>query len=220
MSEIEGGNGFQKRAERLTSPLWICDADNPAQGRWLTKNISVSGLFLLTRKPWKSGTRRSLEIQHGERRLISRAEVTRVNDEGMGLSFLSPEDGFVQGLLRIFVERFAAGDEFEERRRAPNQPLDLPLRWRHGEVDTPGTLINTYPAGANIRTQGTHPWAGEQIFLQIPQVTWKDRKATLTGEVGCPARIIYLRTDGFGVMFEQQSPEFITALVNLIACSG
>ena len=220
MSATEGRDDFQKRAERMGSPLKIFDADHREQGHWLSKNLSISGLFLFASKPWKVGAVRSLSIEHGERRLTCQAEVRRVTDEGMGLTFLAPADEFVQGIVQIFVERFAAGDEFEERRRNPNQPLAIPLRWRLGEVDTPGTLINTFPAGANIRTQGPLPWVSEPIFLQIPVVIWKNGKASLTGEVGCNARIIYQRTDGFGVMFEQQSPEFMNALVSLIACAG
>ncbi len=215
----EGGKEFHKRAERLQSKLLIFDTEDRQQGHFLSKNISVSGLFLLAAKPWRIGTKHELEIHHNDKRLRCRAEVIRHTPEGMGLTFLAPEDSFVQELLQIFIARFAAGDEFEERRRK-NQPLDVPLRWRSGEVDTPGTLLNTFPAGVNIKTQGPFPWAGEPIYLQIPVVTWKHGKATLTGEVGCSAKIIYLRTDGFGVMFEQQSLEFVNALVSLIACAG
>lgn len=89
---------YRPRAERRESPALAAFQWNGCTP-WQSSvaNISASGAFILTEKPWNVGEIRSLTLQRsgmlestGSRRVTVEAKVVRSDREGAGVQFLMP----------------------------------------------------------------------------------------------------------------------------------
>lgn len=114
-----------KRAERKSATGFIAHHGSGVGARQDdVQNISCTGLYLLTKERWLPGTVVSLALQMtgsleqgSERRIMLRARVARWGDDGVGLSFVLPEDPDAQQWKSLLQ---TAAEQSE-----PNSVLDL-----------------------------------------------------------------------------------------------
>ena len=114
-----------RRAERKPATGFIAhhgSGDSAQQDD--VKNISCTGLYLLTKERWLPGTVISLTLQmtdsleqSSERRIMLPAKVVRWGEDGVGLSFVLPNDPDAQQWKSLLQ---AAAEQSE-----PNSVLDL-----------------------------------------------------------------------------------------------
>jgi PilZ domain len=109
----------QRRAARYAAPRLVAYYwDGGAPVAHCVRDISVSGLFLLTVQRWYPGTivdltlQRMDKIEEGTTKSIRvRARVTRSTDEGVGFRFIVPDREASRQLRRYVVDGAEAADD-------------------------------------------------------------------------------------------------------------
>ncbi len=96
---MSGDHPTQRQPRQQVSLLvTLGDGDEPP-GR--TRNISISGLFLETRRRPPVGEEVSLCFVWGEDTFVTRAQVIWHGDDGLGLKFVEPDTLFLGALAEI-----------------------------------------------------------------------------------------------------------------------
>ena len=113
----EADRAERRQVERFAAYRWT--GSELAQD--MVRDISSSGLYILTEARWQSGTIITLTLQREgpldpdpARRITTQARVTRCGTDGVGLSFLwakdDPESHRWEGLLESLIHQTRPGD--------------------------------------------------------------------------------------------------------------
>ncbi len=217
---------FPRKQVRISAAIKVFDAADRDRGFWLTRDIGTGGMFLqMDKDPWPLGTEKKLLIQDQQDVITCAATVVRLTPDGVGLKFLTSTNHFKQALLTLIQSRFTNGDNVVDRRKVNRFVLRAPVLVRVGIVESPGTLVNANMQGAYIEVADSPPPSVSSLMVSLPVTSGASGGSAGTepgagpaAEVlGCKATIVHRQPDGVGVEFVEPSPEFQSALSDLIA---
>ncbi|MEZ4271792.1 MAG: PilZ domain-containing protein [Myxococcota bacterium] len=66
-----------------------------------TRNLSLSGIFLVTKARPAIDTEREISFVWGEETYVCQARVIRHADDGIGLAFIHPADEFIHAIKEV-----------------------------------------------------------------------------------------------------------------------
>ncbi len=175
-----------------------------------TKNISLGGLFLLDVGRRAVGSMFEVGLEYGGESHRALCRVTHLQQDGIGVAFVEPEDD-----LRLFLQRAIDGvlsnTDGLSRRRQERQSTDLSVGWREGTVERRGKLENLSQGGAFIATKDG-PEPGAELIVYLPGYTYAVGSGQPSEARGCVAMVVHKDRRGIGVRFANPSAEFRMAV--------
>jgi hypothetical protein len=184
----------------------------------LTRNLSESGLFLMTRQRWPEGTVLNLTLHHRFFDLVVFARVVRQQRDGVGFALIEPSAEQRAQLRQIIDSLLADGAWYDDRRRGVRTELRGPLVWRLGATEHQSELRDLGPGGAFIGTSEP-PEVGAQVLVYLPAVGG-EAPAPTQEVLGCQATVVHRSAEGFGVAFVFPSTEFLASIDRLSRAAG
>lgn len=195
----------------------VCDGRSPDD--FLTKNISVGGLFLITGDPYNVGDKLPLRLSYDGLTVDVDSRVTHVQRDGIGVTFWNPTRSVEETVNRVIDELLELGYTNNERRRELRYLVpNTPVVWRSGELDYPGELADLSFHGARLRAV-QQPARGERILLMLPTSSLDGGNEELE-LVGSPVIVRRVIADQFGVEFDGPSAEFRRAVATVLKLMG
>ena len=110
------------------------------------------------------------------------------------------------------------GDRIDNRRKHHRWFLNMKIRWRIGDHEQIGTLMNVGTKGAFIQADASLPTDAVEVFLLLPFQP-SSKEASGTKLVGCKSRVAHREEGGFGIEFLQPNCEFFVTLLETIAAA-
>lgn len=174
----------------------------------VTKNLSLGGLFLLTRRRYPVGENVSLKLIYQDLNLDVEARVTHLQSDGVGFAFVSASTP-LRNTIRAILDKMVQGSVSRDGAAPPPSSFWSP----DGSVKREARLLDVSAKGAYVAGPG--PAVGAEILFYIPGFTPRD--ASEPSEVrGSKARVVRSSEEGFGMEFVNASAEFRMALEELI----
>ncbi len=204
--------GDRQRDIRISGALKILDADGDGSELGVTKNISKSGLFLLTKRKWDQGTILALTIDYRYWQMPVKARVVHMQEEGAGLEFVDLSDDDQVIVREIVDSLLAEGAWLDDRRNKLRADVSGPVVWVHEGVEYQSELLNLSTGGALIEAENL-PAIETDVFLYLPTSgsEEEDRKVE-----GCQGKVTHQKEEAFGMEFSSPSPEFIEAIESIL----
>jgi hypothetical protein len=202
----------ERRYPRIAGPIRVYDvAAKPAES-FVTRNISLGGLFVLSEKRPPVGSSKELLIEHRKRTATVCCRVTHLQADGFGAAFVAPTNELLEFVRSIIDELLAGGaDSVKERRREPRSPADAQVVWNQTDSSHPGRLRNISGSGALIESADC-PELHTDVLVYLPGYTYDATSPHPSEARGCIARVMHKVSYGFGVQFVEPSAEFRMAL--------
>ncbi len=203
------------REDRLQATLTVHGVSPAQGGPFLTRDISLSGFYLLTNKNWSAGDMSHFTIRHKDRNVRVMARLARVDRLGTGWSFLDSSPDMVSILSELMADCFAEGAELSDRRARKRWAVQTLALMRSGATESFASVQNLSATGAYLRTD-MRPETGAPVYLQLPP------RAVLTLErwppfpLGCTGQVIHRSGGGLGLFFDSPSDGFQRMLIDLI----
>lgn len=190
----------------------IQNRETSESASYMTKDLSLGGVFLLDAPHWPIGTELPLKIVRGLRQLELLGQVVRHDASGVGIAFVDPGVSAEAAIEEMVIELVALGYPFDERRGEPRHPIDIAVTWRHGAVEETSRIRDLSFKGAFILSDNKPP-VGETCYVYLPALEEESQRA---GVWGCEARVMHARDEGFGVQFQRPSEGFRTSVSRLV----
>jgi len=207
----------RRRHPRYSATVTVIDGSDAEGQSYVTRNLSVGGLFLLCNRRWPVGEELALTLDQDGRQLAVRARVTHIFRDGVGFSFCDPGAEFLRE-LRSMLEALAP-IEMEspgERRDSDRLPVKIQAAWVYGEVERQDPLRNLSANGAFV-VSDKQPPVDSTVTVYLPAYTFS-RESDKPSEVrGSSARVVRHEDRGFAVEFVDPSAEFKMAVRDLFA---
>ncbi|MEO1173800.1 MAG: PilZ domain-containing protein, partial [Myxococcota bacterium] len=154
-----------RRAPRITAAIGVIVVDGERSTACMTRNVSLTGVFLLTKERWSPDTIVRLEIIRDGERFAVQGQVKFAADDGVALAFHQPTADFTAkfgGFLEDLVKR------------RPEHDIDVAnvLGWRPlNRVSPPplpsrASLSSLTLDGAAVDT-ATPPEVGQEILVFV-----------------------------------------------------
>jgi len=110
------------------------------------------------------------------------------------------------------------GDRDDNRRKHHRWFLNMKIRWRIGDHEQIGTLVNVCTKGAFIQADASVLSEVGEVFFLLPFQP-SSEEASVTKLVGCKSRVAHREEGGFGIEFLQPNSEFFVTLLETIAAA-
>ncbi len=200
----------RRRDDRVCCALTVSEAGGSNARLGITKDLSLTGLFIVTKTRWKTGSIVALHLSHRFWDFDLEARVVRMLPDGAGLEFVEPSDKAIAGLKLIIDDLLAEGSWYDSRRAQLRLDVQGPVTWARASTEVQSLLKDLTTAGAFIETDRP-PSPGASIMIYLPGTG--DTQAAC----GCQATVIHRNKNGFGVDFVFPSPEFCAAVEAILA---
>ncbi|MEM6730504.1 MAG: PilZ domain-containing protein [Myxococcota bacterium] len=208
-----------RRDRRLNVAMQVQIVDGDAHESFLTKNISVGGVFVITTHRYPIGAYLSLRIDYKGVEMLTGARVTHIQRDGVGVRFWNPSDDLLHAVKRVIDDLLASGGHTDERRREPRELIeDTPILWRTEGVERRASLVDLSLSGARIAD--TEPPGEEQKILVLLPTPAAEQDAISVELVGSDAIVRRSMGESFGIEFDGPSAEFRLAVAKLLQQSG
>jgi hypothetical protein len=204
-----------RRHVRIAAPVRVYDLDAMPPEALSTKNVSLGGFFLLTRRRRAVGSTMELAIEHREQKATVHGRVTHLQADGIGIAFVDATDAFLQFVQTIIDDLLAGGARVDDRRSASRSFVTLQVVWRQEGIEYQGRLRNLSAGGALIECENC-PDMQSEIFVYLPGYTYALSSPRPSEARGCAARVLHRVSYGFGVQFLAPSAEFRMAIEALL----
>lgn len=210
-----------RRDVRVSKPVQVRCSGNDGAHAGVTKDISLSGLFWITEKKWGSGDVVALEISHRAWEVSVQARVVHIRDDGVGFEFQNLSADTKEALRLIVDDLLAQGGWFEggDVSKLRDQVRGAVV-WALAGFEVESLLVDLSETGAFIETDDP-PKVGAQVIVYMPGCpsvdASDDPKEAERGVVGCAAKVVRQTAEGFGVEFENASPQFGEAVKAFLA---
>jgi len=206
-----------KRHTRVRARLRVMRDGASEELLGVARDVSASGLFLLTTTRHGVGDELALHLRDDECDIHVRARVTRQTEQGVGLEFVGLDDATRAALRRCVIGLLGDGSGFEERRRALRVPLRESIGWAEEERLVRGRLVDLSPRGAHVAAEEP-PRLGAKIMLYLPEAPAQGagERVDPSAVCGCEAMVVRRGGPGFGVRFVDVSDDFAAAVRYLL----
>lgn len=196
-------------------PVVIADGGDPAQ----TKNLSIGGLYLITRRRYPVGEHVELRLEYDAVQLRVTGRVTHQQADGCGFSFVNPEHE-TREAIRALIDNLLAQAPIEGDDTNPRIALRKRVSWSYEDNQRhEASLRQLARAGAYLFSE--HPAKkGASIFVYFPGFTTTDDPGRASEVRGSEASVTHVDSAGFGVRFVRPSAEFQMAVERLIVRYG
>lgn len=186
---------------------------------FLTKNISVGGLFIITHHRYPLGQYLNLRLDYKGMIMESGARVTHIQRDGVGVRFWNATPALEGAVKSLIDDLITTGHYEDERRREPRLTVsDTPVVWRMGEFEHRGNLIDLSLSGAGVESADP-PTVGDVVMILLPTQS-ADLSSISLDLVGSNATVRRVMDDTFGVEFDAPSAEFRLAVAKRLQTSG
>jgi len=205
----------RRKDRRICASIRVQKVINGSTDFGLTKNISASGLYLITKEKLATGEKIKLRILYQHWDLMFAARVVHVHEEGAGLIFLKTNQAFSEQIQAIINQLLSIGAKHEDRRIKNRTLVGKDIVWEYEQLQLVSRLKDLSTSGAFI--QSSQPIKiGTIVTLFLPRVDTKSPKDKDLGVEGCRAEVIHQDNDGFGVNFISPSQAFIDSIFSLL----
>lgn len=193
----------------VSIPVATPDGGDPA----VTKNISMGGLFLITRQRFTVGAEVALVLECGGMELEVTGRVTHHQADGVGISFVDPSP-LLHNILREQIDALLSQHSLGEDTN-PRIPVRQKVPWSRGGAAREQAEVRQISSEGAFLASEAQVRKDETVYVYLPGYLATDRDKA--SEVrGVEARVIYVRDDGFGVRFINASAEFRMAVAHLL----
>jgi hypothetical protein len=194
--------------------LQVEDAGNARASLGVTRDMSQTGLYLLSEQEWPIGHLLDARIVHSTRDIEVRCRVARHGPDGVGLQFVELNADQAAAVNACLVDLLARGAWFDERRGALRVPIEGPITWAHGDTEVESQLVDLSPKGARIATDDP-PAVASEIVVYVPEAP-EDASDGGPGVCGCQATVAHRTTGAMGVEFVNPTDEFLKAVRHIL----
>lgn len=204
------------RVHIIKEALHVSSADGQ---RHVAKNLSLGGIFVLSRQKRPIGDQATLTIHHRGVDLETRARVTHSGADGVGYAFVNPSAEFVESLSVAIRDLLSVGAAVGDRRTAARYPVNAAIAFSDGKERTLAQLANLSATGAYVQTTDP-PAPGSKVYIYLPGRTFSEGQDVFSEVRGCLCDVVRRARDGFGVHFRNPSAEFQMAVDMLMRQNG
>jgi len=120
----------QRRDGLVCAAVKVVEVGAETQEPSVTRNLGLSGLFLVTKKRWAPGTVTTLLIRYRYVEVEVRVRQAQVQPDGVGLEFVELNAAARQTLRLIIDGLLADGAWLDDRRRALRRDVAGAVVWR------------------------------------------------------------------------------------------
>ncbi|MEM6733024.1 MAG: PilZ domain-containing protein [Myxococcota bacterium] len=204
----------ERRAPRITAAIGVIVNDGKSRTACMTRTVSRTGMFLLTKERWDPTSMIELKVVHDEERFVTQARVVFATDEGVAVAFhdTSPE----------FTDAFGAF--LSELVATPSSPPLLPsmtqLLWRvpsasEGHAAPKSSALKSVSFDGAAVDELHCPPIGHEVVVSVAS---EDARSAVPVE--CRAEVVRHTDSGFAIRFVDPSRRFRAALHQLRRASA
>ena len=196
----------KRHSVRFCTPLKVYEVGDDPSNSFITKDLSLTGIFLLMKPIWAIEKVVKLRICHRYGNLEVKAQVRHIQKDGLGLQFINPSRSFKQAIQFIIDELVIQ----IPTNKIDSKDQDLPITWVNLTQQVQATINNLTQRGAFVFSQ-VIPKVGSQICIYLPKEKIKRNKA-----LACESMITHQTDLGFGITFLNPEEEFLYSVKELI----
>jgi hypothetical protein len=212
---MSSGFAKERRYVRIAAPLRVFDVERRPPESFVTRNISLGGLFLMSDSRRAVASTIELLLEHRELTAAARGRVTHLQSDGFGVTFMDPSEALLR-FVRVTIDDLLRGGSLPEDRRGDSRALvGMQVVWSQVHQEHRGRLSNLSHEGAYILCPEP-PALETEVFVYLPGFVYDVGSAWPSEARGCPAKVVHRRDDGFGVAFDRPSAEFRMAIDGVI----
>ncbi|MEO0811610.1 MAG: PilZ domain-containing protein, partial [Myxococcota bacterium] len=202
------------RKPQVRVPVRLLVVTPDGADRAVTKNISIGGLYLITKKRFTVGAELPLVLEVGEMRLEVTARVTHQQADGAGFSFVDPSP-LVQEIVREQIDSILSQETMSDDDTNPRVVVQHSVSWSIDGTDREEAEVRDLSlTGAYLATE-TKVEVDDTIYIYVPGFVATD--GGKASEVrGVEARVVHTTENGFGVRFLGASAEFRMAIERMV----
>lgn len=193
-------------------PLRLPVATPEGGGPAVTKNISMGGLFLITKTRFEVGTDVELVLNIAGMDLAVVARVTHQQADGAGFSFIDPSP-LLREIVREQIDAILSQHLTDDT--DPGYVMRHSVTWsRDGSGREHADLRDLSVSGAYLESRADVR-VGDTIYVYVPGFIATD--GDKASEVrGGEAEVVHVGDDGFRVRFRRASAEFRMAVERML----
>ncbi len=204
----------ERQKSRVTAPVGVLLKIGDTQEACFTRNISVGGTFVMTKRNAAIDEDVTLSFVHAGQRLSTEARVASITDAGLGIRFITPSEEFCAGVNALISDLLQKGDEHTPNPShqpggtaswsyIPQKGLLNVLRRRKRMATLSGLSLD----GAALESRHRPDIDQEVlIFLKSPDIN---------EDLECRAKVVRHTGRGFAVQFETPSVMFRRTISDL-----
>lgn len=201
----------ERRHVRIAAPLRVFDVAKSPPELFVTRNISLGGLFLVSKSRRAVGSTVELLLEHRDYTAAVHGRVTHLQSDGFGISFMDPSDAFLRFVRASIDDLLRGGSPLEDRRGDERAPVGMQVVWSQVQQEHRGQLNNLSHQGAFILCPEP-PVLAAEVFVYLPGFVYDVGSPRPSEARGCAAKVVHRTPEGFGVVFESPSAEFRMAV--------
>ncbi|MBI5510894.1 MAG: PilZ domain-containing protein [Deltaproteobacteria bacterium] len=194
-------------------------ADLDGVGPEVVKNLSLGGLYAVTRVRRPVGDAVHLMILHGKAAMRTVARVTHRGPDGLGLAYVNPGADFLAAVSAAIEDMLSQVPLCDDRREAARINVNVAIVVAEGNDRTQAELKDLSASGAFVVTPSPPP-IGARIYLYLPGYTFSEGTGRRSELRGCLAEVVRHSDGGFGCRFIQPTAEFRMAAQELMHADG
>lgn len=209
------GSAKERRYVRIAAPLRVYDVDKSPPEPFVTRNISLGGLFLLSPHRRAVGSTIELLLEHRDQTAATQGRVTHLQADGFGVTFVDPPEAFLRFVRSTIDDLLRGGSIPDDRRGDDRAPVGMQVVWSQVQQEHRGQLRNLSHQGAYIMCPQP-PVQEAEVYVYLPGFVYDVGSERPSEARGCSAKVVHRTAEGFGVEFERPSAEFRMAIDDVI----
>lgn len=204
----------QRSHLRILVALKVAEAAHPERS-WLTRNLSMGGMFMLSDRRWPMGSLVDLVLEYKGAQIPTPARVTHLQPDGVGVRFVQPTVEFEDEITRVIDDLVTGGRPLDQNHSFDAALGPTHIVWRAGNLEHAGEVTAATNEKIRCRTGEAVP-AGTPLFVLLPTKPVSPELAYTFEIVGAPATVTRTWPDGFDATFGRPSAEFRVVLDRLV----
>ncbi|MEM6531163.1 MAG: PilZ domain-containing protein [Myxococcota bacterium] len=199
----------------VSIPVVTADGGKPA----LTKNLSLGGLYLITRRRYAVGSHVELSLSYGGVQLGVTGRVTHLQADGCGFAFVNASVA-LRNMLRELIDTLLDQRPVVDDDTNPRFVIEHQIHWSRGDAKRHHASIRQLSLAGAYLTSEVRAKKGETLLVYVPGFTATDDGSRASEVRGTRSVVVHEDGEGFGVRFVGASAEFRMAVERLMTSRG
>ncbi len=208
------------RQFRAATRLPLTEIPSQGAARFQPKNLSIGGVFVLASFRPPVGSVFRLALWFAETRHEVEGRVTHHQNDGFGLSFISPSPELVASLRVVLDEHIPPieREAYQGLKRTMYRELADRLRvaWAQGKNRYEATLYELSDKGVFLQTDIV-PEHGSEIYVYLPRLESVGHQVVAEHLHAAKAEVRFRNSGLVGAVFVTPSAEFRVTIQKLLA---
>ncbi|MEO1483047.1 MAG: PilZ domain-containing protein [Myxococcota bacterium] len=206
-----------KPETRIPVSIPVVTADGGPKA--LTKNLSLGGLYLITRKRYEVGSHVELTLNYAGVELGVTGRVTHLQADGCGFAFVNASVA-LRNMIRELIDALLDQRPVVDDDTNPRFAVEHKISWSRGDATRHNASIRQLSLAGAYLSSTTGAKKGETLFVYFPGFTATDDGSRASEVRGTQSVVVHQDAEGFGVRFVSPSAEFRMAVERLMTSRG